>query len=181
MSCGLRRSMRLPSLSSMNTLTKCDHGSTSLSLLRIDGSAAADDPVAGSHRHVEPDFVGVDRPLRKQVPHLQRADDRLQQIFSARLQRRHLGPQRRVSVPSISPPSRMPKMSTRITPSRNSLMGFDDLRPVPQPGDARVGRRETGDRGRSAPRHRRSAWRRNRPTAAAACDSGCSSSCAWGG
>ena len=118
MSCGLRRSMRLPSRSSTKTLTKCDQGSTAPSVAQA--AAAADHALAARDRDVEPDLVRVGRALGEGVAHLERAHHGLEQVALARLQRRHRRAQRRDAARRRSCPRRLtPKRSTRMTPSLN--------------------------------------------------------------
>ena len=57
-------------------------------LLSIQSAAAADNLVTALHGHVHPHFVGIHGSLRERVPQLERADDRLQQVFLARFKLR---------------------------------------------------------------------------------------------
>ena len=59
-----------------------------------DPARAADHAVAGPGDQLDPDLVGVDRPLAERVAEAERPDDDLDEIRLARLERRDLGPER---------------------------------------------------------------------------------------
>ena len=133
MSCGLRRSMRLPSRSSMNTLTKCAQRIDLVAALRIEPAAAADHAVAGRDRHVEPDLVRVGRALREQVAQLERADHGFQQVLLARL---------RASAPRAAAARSAGRRSRRLRARRTD-------RRASRPSGTPDGRRSTSGRSRS--------------------------------
>ena len=107
-------------------------------LLRIDAAAAADDAVAGGHRDVEPDLVGVGGALREQVAELQGPDDRLEEVRLPRLERRHHWAQRRMEW-AIDP--RAIADPEDVDPGdllEELRVGLDHVAPVLEPRQPRV-------------------------------------------
>ena len=110
--------------------------------LGIDAAAAADHLAIAFECDVEPNLVGVNGALRKQVPERQRANHGLQQVGAARFEHRHLWTQRRsqrcVDRRALADPEEIhPHTALEKLP-----MSLHDLWPVVEPGEARVGRRE---------------------------------------
>ena len=74
------------------------------------------------------------------MPDQECPDDDLDQVSAARLELRYLGSQRTRSFPSITPPSRRPKMSTRTFLSLKNLACLTrDLLIADKGGQAGIG------------------------------------------
>ena len=144
--------------------------------VRAHSAGTADDPAAGAGDQLDPDLVGINGSLAEGMADCERADDDLDQVLAAGFRRWEprggSGPR---SLPSITPPSRRPKISIRTflslkkraCRSTSSLFPSRAARPVLAP--------RTGDRGSRGLPCRRSPWRRSRSRASAPCGTRCNS------
>ena len=110
--------------------------------LAIERPASPNDPLPAAHYHIHPHFIRIHCPLREWMPHLHRANHRLQEIFLPGLQRRHARPQRRNQLPIHRAVFAQAKNIHPHHPFEKLLVCRNDLRliaDVRQPG---IGRRE---------------------------------------
>ncbi len=110
--------------------------------LIIQRAASTDDALAAPHGHIEPDFVRVDRALRKEVPERHGPDDGFKQIGFARFQGLHGRPQRRGQF-AVDRAAVANAEDVNAQPAVQKLLLLADRLVVAEPvADGRVGARE---------------------------------------